>query len=471
MNKALKQLYSTLISAKALCLVVLLCASIIVNVPPAKADLDFLCVNCGGCCGLQNKCGTDCGNTSSYQTCSGQCGDSQKCVDGSTIMYITDEFLIHREWLVKIVWEAHMLPAMMLMTEQLTTAAMYQVMAIGQILDAKHQLETQALFQELTAQTHKDYHVSEGVCEFGTNTKSLAAANRNAEFSQTIIGDRMLQRSLLSGDVLAASGPGADRNSRLEQFRHVYCDVRDNADGLQNMCGAGGTDKTRLNKDIDFTTTIDRAYSLKMDFTPDGDGDHDTRGASPDEEDVFALAANMYANQTPFKVPEFAMADSKGNPIDAGSFGYMNLRSVIAKRSVAQNSFAALAAMRAQGGEEVKPYMEALLKEMGMPDEEIEQMLGDKPSYFAQMDVLTKKIYQNPFFYADLYDKPANVMRKNVAMRAINNIQKRDIYRSLLRSEAIMSVWLETEIEEMQRPVANKLLRLNQEGTLVDMPQ
>ncbi len=78
-------------------------------------------------------------------------------------------------------------------------------------------------------------------------------------------------------------------------------------------------------------------------------------------------------------------------------------------------------------------------------------MLGDKPSYFAQMDVLTKKIYQDPYFYADLYDKPANVMRKNVAMRAINNIQKRDIYRSLLRSEAIMSVWLESEIEERQK--------------------
>jgi hypothetical protein len=454
---------------RALCAAMLLCALFVGGgASPARASI--FCLPCLGCCQQQSLCGKNCADTSGYQTCSGFCGDSQKCVDGSTIMYITDEFLIHREWLMKIVWESHMLPAMMLMTEQLTTAAMYQVEAIGMILDAKHQLETQAIFQDLHAQAHKDYQVSEGVCQFGTNTKSLAAATRNTEFSQTVLNERMMQRILLSGDVLT-SAPGADRASRLEQFLKVYCNPNDNNDGLRNLCNAGGADKTRMNRDIDYTNTVDRAYSLKLDFTPDGDGDHTDRGASPDEEDIFALAANLYANETPFKISESFMAEPDGTPKDTGSFGYMSLRSLIAKRSVAQNSFAAIAAMRAQSGEEVKPYMQALLKEIGIPDEDIETMLGDKPSYYAQMDVLTKKIYQDPVFYADLYDKPANVMRKNVAMRAINNIQKRDIYRSLLRSEQIMSVWLETEIEQDQMPISNELLRLNQEGTLIDLPQ
>jgi hypothetical protein len=443
----------------------LICLLGALPVQPAMAQ----CVACAGCCGSQNKCGTDCANTDSLQTCSGQCGQGQSCKDGTTIMYITDEFLIHREWLVKIVWETHMLPAMMLMTEQLTTAAMYQVFAIGTILDAKHQLETQTLFQTLQAEAHKDYHVSEGVCQFGTNTKSLAAANRNAEFTKIALGERMMQRMLLSGDLLS-SGPGADRASRLEQFMNVYCNPKDNANGLQNLCGSGGTDKGRWNKDVDYTTTIDKPYSLKLDFTPEGDKDHTDRGASPDEEDVFALAANLYGNETPFAVPEYFMAEPDGTPKPAGAYSYLDLRALAAQRSVAHASFAAIAAMKAQGGEEVKPYMEALLKEIGIPDEEIKAMLGDKPSYYAQMDVLTKKIYQDPVFYADLYDKPANVMRKNVAMRAINNIQKRDIYRSMLRSETIMSVWLESEIVKQQDDVSNEIDRLSQETAVMPIP-
>lgn len=447
----------------------LVCAFGALSATPARADLDFICTSCGGCCGLRSGCGTDCGNTSSNQTCSGQCGQGQKCKDGTTIMYITDEFLIHREWLVKIVWETHMLPAMMLMTEQLTTAAMYQVMAIGAILDAKHQLETQTLFQTLQAEAHKDYHVSEGVCQFGTNTKSLAAANRNAEFTQIVMGERMLQRMLLSGDVLT-SAPGADRASRLKQFIDVYCNPKDNANGLANLCGNGGTDKGRFNKDVDYTTTIDKPYTLKLDFTPEGDKDHGDKGVSPDEEDIFALAANLYGNQTPAQVPEYFLAEPDGTPKPEGLQAYLNLRSVAAQRSVAHATYAAITAMKAQGGEEVKPYMEALLKEVGIPDEEIQGMLGDRPSYFAQMDVLTKKIYQDPVFYADLYDKPANVMRKNVAMRAINNIQKRDIYRSMLRSEAIMSVWLEDEIMKLQDQTSNELERMNQETAVVPIP-
>lgn len=415
------------------------------------------CTNCEGCCGQQNACGTVCACTGEVQT-------------QVTLMYITDEFLIHREWLVKIVWESHMLPAMMMMTEQLTATAMWQVLAIGTFLDAKHQLESQALFQELSAEAHKDYHVSEGVCKFGTNVRSLAAASRNTELSHTVLAERMLQRNLISGDLLT-SAPGADLASRLEQFMNVYCNPQDNNQGLSKLCGSGGKDKARHNKDVDYTTTLTRAPTLKLDFTPEGDADHTDRGASPDEEDLFALQANLYGHEMPFIIPESYMAEEDGRDKPSGAYAYMDIRSLAAQRSVAHNSFAAIASQRTKGAAEVKPYMEVLLKEIGMPDEDIQAMLADKPSYYAQMEVLTKKIYQDPVFYADLYDKPANVARKNVAMRAINNIQKRDIYRSLLRSEAIMSVWLETELKDQQDAAVNRVNALEQDGPLLPAPK
>lgn len=414
------------------------------------------CINCCQCCSLQSACGSDCACTSTKQT-------------NVTIPYITEEFLIHREWLVKVVWEAHMLPAMLLMTEQLTAAAMQQVVMIGTILDAKHQLETQALFQELHAEAHKDYQVSESVCKFGTNTRSLAAADRNAEYSHVVLGSRLLQRLVISGDVLS-SGPESDLVSRFDQFMKVYCNPDDNAKGLSRLCGSGGADKKRHNKDVDYATTVDRVHTLKLDLTPEGDYDHTDRGASPDEEDLFALAANLYGHKLPFPIPEFFIAEANGAPKEAGAFAILDLRALAAKRTVAHNSFAAIAAMKTKGGEEVKPYMEILLKEIGIPAEEIQGMLSDKPSYYAQMDVLTKKIYQDPVFYAELYGKPANVERKNVAMRALSNMQKRDIYRSLLRSEATMAVWLEMELMKLQEPTVNEVNRLDQEGMVAPIP-
>src|SRR5690606_4894496 len=109
-------------------------------------------------------------------------------------------------------------------------------------------------------------------------------------------------------------------------------------------------------------------------------------------------------------------------------------------------------AMRASGDEGSAPYTKALIKELGITStDEIDKFLGEKPSYFAQMEVLTKKIYQNPTFYTELYDKPVNVERKGAAIEAISLMQDRDLYNSLLRSEAVLSVLLETMLIKEQQ--------------------
>jgi len=40
------------------------------------------------------------------------------------------------------------------MTNQLTATSMQQVQIIGSFFDAKHQLETQRMFQQMTAEAH-----------------------------------------------------------------------------------------------------------------------------------------------------------------------------------------------------------------------------------------------------------------------------------------------------------------------------
>jgi len=407
------------------------------------------CCICGpSCCPHINKCSSFCVSVSNCQT--GKESDKSK----TTLGHVNEEFIKHREWLVMVFWQDHILPAMMLMTEQLSAVAMQQVLGIGMLLDAKHQLESQRLIQELHAQAHKDYHPSEQMCQFGTNTRSLAASSSNARFNQLAISARGLQRQLITGDVLTATGKPSDSRSRLAEFRSVYCNPEDNAHGLDLLCGGGG-DPERFNRDVAYTETIGLESTLEIDFTE--------ADATDDDEDVMALMANLYGHEVPMRIAP----DNIGDPVEhrGAAQAYLGYRSVAARRNVAQNSFAAVAGMKASGEEQVRPYMEAVMKEMGMPQEEIDAVLLEKPSYYAQMEFLTKTIYQDPRFYSNLYDKPVNIERQNVSMQALDLMQKRDIYNSILRSEAIMSVWLDMEVAVQQDVIANEISRLQQGPT------
>ena len=372
--------------------------------------------------------------------------------------HITKEFIKHREWLMKILWEAHVLPAMMLMTEQLSAVATQQIMIIGAQFDAKHQLETQRLLQEMQAQAHKDYQPSKGLCEFGTNTRSLAASDRNADFTMQAVAARGLARNLLSGDVISTGGPADDRASRWQQFKSTYCSPSDIANGLDLLCE--GSKKERYNRDVNFTALMDLPMTLEIDFTESN--------VTEDEEDIFALLTNLYGHDITKRIPEDTMVDDNNQP-DNGAFAFMDLRALATKRSVAQSAFDAWVGMRAQGEDEVTPYMEAILKEMGIEEDQVKDMLGERPSYHMQMELLTKKLYQHPNFYANLYDKPVNVDRKNVAMQAVGSMQKWDTYRSQLRAEAITSVLLETALEDLQEYYTNEFNAAREGDEIIDL--
>lgn len=407
------------------------------------------------CC----NCGTTC--APKIINCSVSACECQSNKDTPvTIKHITDEFIQHREWMIKILWEAHVLPSMMLMTEQISALAMHQMLVVGSFFDAKHQLETQRLLQQMQAQAHKDYQPSKGMCTFGTTTRSLAASERNTNFTQTALASRALQRQLLSGDTISSGGRRDDATSRMVQFKTTYCNPADFGDGLGDLCLE--SDKKRFNKDINFTHTIDSAPTLEIDLTKSE--------ATKDSEDVMALSANLYGHKIFPRIPEDKMAQG-GKQIDEGAFIYMKIRSLIAKRSVAQAAYNAQAAMRAQGEKEVQPYMEAILKEMGIEEDQIKTMLGNRPSYYAQMELLTKKLYQTPNFYTELYDKPTNIDRKNVSMQAIGLMQKRDMFHAQQRNEAITAVLLETSLDDLEslyineaRPMKANSLPLNLPG-------
>ncbi|MFK7838990.1 MAG: hypothetical protein AB8B83_01555 [Bdellovibrionales bacterium] len=423
--------------------------------------------------------------------------------------HTTEEFKAQRVWMISVFWEDNLLPALMLMADQLTAVAVKQTEIVGGFFDAKHQMETQQTLQRITAQAHKNYHPEVGMCEFGSAIKSLAASERQGEVNAVIMAQRSMDRALGNANTAGASGKLSDSRSRLKQFREVYCNVKDNNSGLDFMCehdqdqsfaagdignpapgGVGGVDPKRFNKDIDFARTLDAPWTLDVNLT---DGSTDV---TADEQDIFALAANLYSRDV-FTRPQGEDLTSDGTTLTPLQQGYMDARAVIAKRSVAEDSYNALVGMKSSGTEGSRDFLEAILTELGIDDDpatpvnvhvgdssgsprtfptedmsQLDALLGDmpsspgtvNPSYYAQMEILTKKIYQNPDFYTNLYTTPANVERKGVALQAIGLMQKFDMLKSHLRTEATQSVLLELSIVELQKIIEEQVSRQVQGG-------
>lgn len=329
---------------------------------------------------------------------------------------------------------------LMLMAEQFTANMQKQLEAIGMFFDAKDQAETQRSFQLKVAEAHKDYQPSEQLCTFGSFSTNLASTDRRADLTRSALSAETLQRELGTGDSKGSSAE-KDSLSRIKQFRDTYCDPADNGNGLDLLC-PNDTDPDMRNRDIDYTRTIDAPLTLDVNLT-------DTVTTS-DEKTIFALIDYLFMHD-PF--PRMTRVE-----LDAGilknrkyQYHYLNLRSIIAMRGIARSSFANIVSLKSaspDAAERSGPYLKALLKEMGLPDAEIEKRLGANPSYYAQMEFLTKTIYQNPNFYTALYDKPANVERIRAAMSAIKLMNDRDIHGALLRREMLLSMMLELKLRE-----------------------
>jgi hypothetical protein len=392
----------------------------------------------------------------------------------------------HEEWLMDVLFGEHILPAMAMMTQQLSAVMMQQMQILGSFFDAKQQMEVQRTFEKMTSETYRRYIPSAEICTFGTNIRSLASAENRSTINRSIMSERAILRQLGNVNLNSAKGKASDSEGRLRQFKEIYCDWRDNNKvflrpdtGLEKLCERTDIEPLRVNKDIDYTRTIETPLTLDINFIDDiGD-------LSNDEEDILAMSSYLYAHDVPDRITEWVLGPEESQ------IHYYDMRSVMAKRSVAENSFFAIAGMKSVGNErrllkgsapDTLGYMGRLLNELGYTDPaDIAEVYGtaersllgltgpqdalgilmERPSYMAQMEVLAKNIYQRPKFYSELYDHPTNVARKGVAMRAIDLMLERDMFDSQLRSEAIISILLELEVMKHQSEIDDMLGNLD----------
>ena len=368
--------------------------------------------------------------------------------------------------------------ALKMMTNEFVAIMVKQVAIIGKFVDAKHQLETQRDVQLMTAQAHKDYMPSDTMCRFGSFMKSVPRTEEKIATNKQAMNKILMNAYTNYDDGVTALGFEYDVTARLQQFKRTYCDPQDNNDGLGYMCeldgngdltgnvqgdpvpnGIGAPDvmydpppagpvnggprlisNPRKNKDIDFTRTADYPYTLNIDYTDNT--------LTDDEEDTIALARNLYWPRP--------LDPAQAQPLKDYQQRYMDFRQIIAMQNVAHNSFTEIMAQKARAERQIAPngtdeisgwnFMKSMMREYGMTDVEIDSLLGDQPSYYAQMEVLTKKMYQNPKFFTNLLDKPANLDRIMATMETIRIMQQRDQFESRLRQEMLTSMMLEEAI-------------------------
>lgn len=350
-------------------------------------------------------------------------------------------------------------------SDDVRNAVAFSIASKGAMLDAQTFLNTNLSLQKLNTTTMQDFTVSDQVCRLGTLSRSLANSQDKARVVHLGLADRMshrqtLQTGMVSGytnqqqDILI--GRSADKKARFKEYQSTFCNPEDLSGGTRDVCQS--PNDAQYNRDINVTRTWDVPLTLDIDFTPDAQGQKPTM----DEKNIMALSSNLYANDLSVNISksDFQMLNNVDAPkVDGQIEKILGFRSVEAKRSVANNSFAALTAMKAAGSGAATDYMRNMLTELGLdqgqPDVDNIELrrlaaMGRQPSYYAQMEFLTRKLYQSPQFYANLMDSPANVERQKAALESISLMQDRDIFESLRRSEALLSTLLEVQISREQ---------------------
>lgn len=334
-------------------------------------------------------------------------------------------------------------PSFKKFADEIRNAENFKTVAFGTFIDASVLLDTLRDLQVSATKTMQDYTPSEQMCRFGTLSRSLAASDQRVDVNRLALSEIGLARNLGTKLSVADAGRGWDNFNRLRFLAERFCDRADNRSGMDDLCVIA-TQSLDINqdRDVDYTRSVDTKETINADFTD--------VALTNEEAQLVGLSHYLYGhhqqNQRFDKDGDF-----KDKPGSATL--YRDFRSAFARRAAAQNTYNTLAAMKVAGSGASNAYMLEVLKDLGAPPEEIEQYLlgmntydgSANASYNSQMDMLTRRLYQSPKFYANLMDSKANIKRVGASIQGIGLMQDRDIYRSMERSEMLLALMVQLE--------------------------
>lgn len=327
---------------------------------------------------------------------------------------------------------------------RITTALISQTTSLGSFMNAQTLSEAKAAREANLARTAKAYATSEALCRFGTLSQSLAASEALKNTNKLIINSVLNNRERAPVGTANADPINAVQ-TRINQMANTYCDPTQGNVSLGRLC-EDSKDSSRFNKDVNYTRGLDVPMTLDIAFSETG-----TSGQPKDQQDILALSETLFPSQP------LARSYSNSEYLTEAS----KYRSLQAMRNVAKTSLVTTIAEKAKGTKGSEEFISKLMQALGVPEAQAKQMMGENPSYFAQMEVLTKKLYQDPAFYVNLVDTPANVQRQRAAIRAIKLQQGHDLAETVKRREMLLAILLELKIRERAAVVDGQTLNGN----------
>ena len=335
--------------------------------------------------------------------------------------------------------------------DEMGNAVRMRISAWGAMIDASIMNDTLKDLGVVTSQSLQGYTPSEQICRIGTLSRGLASSESKMDADRIVLSDGGLNKNLGRAYSISASGLGLEFESRLREFVEKFCSLKDNNDAMDGLCHiASPVVDWKHNRDIDYTRLLGYGTTINADLT-------DTNGTW-DESNLFAMGHYLYGHRQPTRRISYAELSSAGNSEEL----YAEYRSVAARRAAAQNTYNTLTAMKMAGSGGSEAYIKDVLQYIGISGTTADVFLGAKTnptdaavksSYNQQMNLLTKQIYQDPTFYANLMDSKANVKRTSAALQGIGLMQGRDTYRSMTRSEMLMAILVEMEAREIANNV------------------
>lgn len=369
------------------------------------------------------------------------CGACTNCSQWQ--QQITQEMNKFKQWMSGEWWNQNVKPAMQSYTDDSRNVFITEALAIGAFLDGENMLGSLRAMQELNAESMKNYQVSEAICKFGTLSRSLAASESKAKATRAVLAQRLQARQIgRTGMANAGKGSQEDKADRYKLFTSTECTPSSYGGGMDGICTATGGQ----NRDINFTKLMNNGGTLNF-------GADNLGAAGSDLGSLSLLSDNLYGNDV---MEQINYGELKKDSVNDFQSNFLDQRSIVAKRSVAANSFFTIASQKSQGGSGSAAFMGQVLSGLGLNSAAIASSLGSNPSYDAQMEILTKRLYQDPSFYVNLMDTPANVERQYAALQAFGLMQRRDIFETVLRSEMLLSTILEIEISDYQDEVQSE---------------
>ena len=372
------------------------------------------------------------------------CGQGgRSCCDCDTFKNdFRTQMQTHRTgYLLGTYWTETVEPGLRALLSKISVTMQQQSATRGGFTDAAGNMNAITALQEGQAESARNYLPSEQLCRFASLSEGLGYNDVKRSTNQIQLATIGLKRNLGSEGAAAEDGSAGDNRARRDVFIKEYCIPNQ---GMTEMCGTSPTRifgsvprDQRYTRDVSYTRVIEDANTIDIDPVAE-------INPTATNQDITTLAANLYGAR------QIANRFTRSQMGDADNYNaFLTTRAVAANRSVAENTYTTISAMKAKGSAQPQPFMKALLTELGVDANAAGGKLGPRPSYYAQMDFLTKKIYQDPVFYINLMEGKTNVSRQSAAMEGIEIMQDRDLYQSMRRSEMLMALLVELQSRDM----------------------